>query len=438
MPITRTSAAVLVAGALRADRAASAAVWRWDRDEAAQRALEVGKWLHHVTSASQPPPPPRHWRFTHEAQLSGERREISGGPTKLKTVELASFEGMPVAIKSALAEPRLCLLGWGWRRRPAPCPGGLEAHDLHMWTEVVTLEYLRGLDGIPALFGGFIARGRFHAVVEHAGVTLALQPKHKVTVPLLDARYRRLAGGQPRAVACAILRLFRSFAELGEGFLEDFTPSQFAVREGGGHVDVFLVDGLTFPSGPMHAPVAAATRAVFNVTGERMPLTLSPPPPPCRSDADCPSTMSWHCCCDARKGKRRGGAARRADRGNRTRPVRAHRVNKCGLDSLGAPEAAGTCGATSTCTRVGHLTHAFDVASRPWLLPLLAGDDLPGAGRERNRNSTPTMTARDGGHARAEIRSLMAAMLQPAPAARPSFTSALERLRCGAAGRSVL
>ena len=73
------------------------------------------------------------------------------------------------------------------------------------------------------------------------------------------------------------------------------------------------------------------------------------------------------------------------------------------------------------------LSRSDSLSLSTYLLPLLAGDDLPGAGHERNSTSTTTASAR------AEIRSLMAAMLRPAPAARPSFTSALERLRCAGA-----
>ena len=84
----------------------------------------------------------------------------------------------------------------------------------------------------------------------------------------------------------------------------------------------------------------------------------------------------------------------------------------CEGDATGAPEAYGICDAsTNACVDLDARTHAFDLASKAWLLPHLAH-----------------------GPPKHLIRDLIRDMTSPEPEDRPNLTSALRALRVLAPG----
>ena len=164
-----------------------------------------------------------------------------------------------------------------------------------------------------------------------------------------------LARSRPIPLARAILECFRTFSERG-GFMSlDFGARQFAAASTpDGRVLFQLIDGPL----PFTGPIANLSE---HPETKGIGLSGFPPRsvPLCTDDSHCPPSSHSHCCCDRE--------TRRAMRSPEESCVRA-------------PEALGLCepaehsrpGAPRHCVPLSHLTHAYDVATRPWLLPMAA------------------------------------------------------------------
>ena len=236
--------------------------------------------------------------------------------------------------------------------------------------ELLYLEFLRDLPGVPRLHGGWLQDHKLWYVVQHAGENFGLGKGTRHRPTRVNRGWAALVKKDPMGAARALLDCCRSFADRGY-FLTDFIASQFAVKGS----TVSLIDAPPALSGPMVA------RGVPRVA-------LIPPNKKgtCATDGDCPHSFSWHCCCQARNAG-----------------------EECEKNTVGggAPEARGRCLA-GTCARLTAKTHVFDVASKAWALPYVhraaRGDD------------------------KRRLEALMARMRAPEPSDRPNFTEALDAL----------
>ena len=263
--------------------------------------------------------------------------------------------------------------------------------DAEIKHEIIYLERLRGLWGVPTLHGVWREHeGNGSSTPAYAvqlvgsrigsGSGMAQDP----FVPSLE--YARAARERPYVLARAILRCFWSFAQEGGYFLTDFTPGQFTLANSSadGGLDMYLVDGPTALSSQardvcterstqhchwfqydclswfrydFHQRSARNAKASVATCMRQADASLKGGnySAPCEANTDCPGT-SWHiCCCGASKDTR------------------------CQAGSDGAPETKSICVKPSgrdagTCqqVKVTLKTHAFDVAAKKWLLPLAA------------------------------------------------------------------
>lgn len=184
-----------------------------------------------------------------------------------------------------------------------------------------------------------------------------------------------------------MLACFRSFAEIGGYFLDDFAPKQFTIlpdkKDPKGSA-VYLVDGPR----ALRGPAANASRAVGDGPDGKLLRGGGAGGGRCRHNSDCPHTKPKHCCCEyAKKG------------------------DACETGSAGAPEARGRCVA-GACAPVTAKTHVFDVASRGWLLPLVVHEGAANADDA----------------ARRVLKRLVDRMRAPDPADRPAFSEAIADL----------
>ena len=312
---------------------------------------------------------------------------------------------------------------------------------------------------------------------------------------VVSASYERLTRERPLATTRAILEAFQSFSERGGFLLRDFTPQQFVVApQGEQGVSFQLVDGPTPEAGPVRwlndyfrsgegdalfnnqsssaaslqncavAIVAAATASSLNSSvaaadsahkHQQAPLEACSQRRTalqraaldkalrCASDADCPSSPMYHCCCSK-------GDSQRAAFYCGSNPLRA--LVPAGQHApQAAPESQGLCqhngrwhdlneelshvrsghsylrpiygyalsfgskNATSTtlddsrCAPLIDLTHSHDVASKWWLLPYI-------------------LSVANGTEAEAVLSGLMRQMSHPEARQRLSFSAALDWL----------
>lgn len=302
---------------------------------------------------------PVHWAIKSRDDFKTKNWKHLGGGN-VKNVYEAKFEGTRVVVKTRL---------------------GTAAHQERVENDVrgelLYLEYLRDLPGVPKLYGGWInglhpGTRQLWYVVQFAGEDFGVGKGTRHRPTRVNRGWEALVKKDPITAARALLECCRSFSDQGY-FLTDFGARQFAVK---GHT-VSLIDGPLVLSGPM------ASRGVPRVAllGKNRHNT-------CSDDAQCPHSFSWHCCCRA---KNTGEECEKNTEGG------------------GAPEARGQC-LMGTCAPLTSKTHVFDVASKAWALPYVH------------------RTGRFKGNEKDRLLTLMARMRSPDPVKRPNFTEALSAL----------
>jgi hypothetical protein len=181
----------------------------WDQAAAARRALRVAAWLTVAASYNSEQrlaTRPAHWLIHDAGRLRGFTG-IAGGAAKLKVVEEARWadRNEAVVVKSPLPTPRKCIIGKRGAKKVGLCSGGIQGHVLHAWGEVLFLEYLRGLPGIPELLGGYFQpSGLFSYVVRHAGTPIAELVAFKAKSPRLRPEY--VTRSNPGRRCCCVSR----------------------------------------------------------------------------------------------------------------------------------------------------------------------------------------------------------------------------------------
>ena len=114
--------------------------------------------------------------------------------------------------------------------------------------ELLYLEYLRDLPGVPRLHGGWLQDHKLWYVVQHAGENFGLGKGTRHRPTRVNRGWAALVKKDPMGAARALLECCRSFADRGY-FLTDFIASQFAVKGS----TVSLIDAPPALSGPMVA-----------------------------------------------------------------------------------------------------------------------------------------------------------------------------------------
>ena len=112
--------------------------------------------------------------------------------------------------------------------------------------ELLYLEFLRDLPGVPRLHGGWLQDHRLWYVVQFAGENFGLGKGTKRRPTRVNRGWAALVKKDPMGAARALLECCRSFADRGY-FLTDFIASQFAVKGS----TVSLIDAPPVLSGPM-------------------------------------------------------------------------------------------------------------------------------------------------------------------------------------------
>ena len=358
--------------------------------------------------------PSMHWRLRQSSQLpSSTWHQLAHGATK--DVFRAKFGQEPVIVKRSKTE-----------YHPS-------SHCGSSCRELLYLEYLRGFPGVPQLLGGFLLGNKITWVVKDVGGSVAgkrgydagiVQKANKLCRPdpcsiLPSQLYLSLARSSPTKLALAILRCFRSVSEVGGFFLSDFGIGQFAVAVSHGNILFQLVDGPEAYYNPIdsmlkhkNASQGVTPRPVTAYSGSpRRPVPL------CATDTDCPAAHSYHCCCATGKEHptQSGAVCQSATGGtwgaNLTHGAPPEATGHCVVghalpSGLALGSSKGTlpsAGIFPYCSPLTHKTHAFEVATQPWLLPLLA------------RHSDT-------------VRKLLPLMSLPEPSKRLSFSAAIKWL----------
>ena len=186
---------------------------------------------------------PAHWLVLNASQLNARHfwNRIGGGNSK---------DVYQTRLNTSAATPVVTKVGhYRW------------SDDRHKASEIVRemlyLEYLRGLPGVPLLLGAYHSGSGNNKtttlVVRDSGgrrvITGGLHPYKKEHPSEL---YTKLAQEQPLALALAILSCFQSFAERGGCLLFDFTPRQFTVSHVNSTVRFELVDVPSVAAGPLY------------------------------------------------------------------------------------------------------------------------------------------------------------------------------------------
>ena len=114
--------------------------------------------------------------------------------------------------------------------------------------ELLYLEYLRDLPGVPRLHGGWLQDHKLWYVVQHAGENFGLGKGTRHRPTRVNRGWTALVKKDPIDAARALLDCCRSFADRGY-FLTDFIASQFAVKGS----TVSLIDAPPALNGPMVA-----------------------------------------------------------------------------------------------------------------------------------------------------------------------------------------
>ena len=238
------------------------------------------------------------------------------------------------------------------------------------------MEFLRGMRGVPRLYGGWFEDSELVYVVQYAGSTLGSCTECSSTETAaisdqLGAEYVAYARSSPLDAATALLRCFESFSERGGYFMHSVNADQFAIALpplSGAAAEIFLVDGPEVLCDPIASFLQqyGLWRAVSRVT--------QPFKSRCHAHADCKASY-----------ERRSSA----------------------------PEAKGLCGRRGICMPLSSKTHAFDVSTRPWALPWLLQ-----AARDAGDHDGATALAK-----------LIDKMRSERPVDRPTFSQAIASLR---------
>ena len=249
--------------------------------------------------------------------------------------------------------------------RPVIVKKGRDPKDM-LQRELFYLQYLRGLSGVPYLLGGWSdSKGTVHYVLNstHGEPAGYHSPGAENTVQSMSPTYKRLARDRPVELALAVLLCFRSFSELGGFFLRDFAPKQFIVHDHGEDkpIGFLLVDEPDAAVGPV------ADLKLHNTSFERGNE--------CKEDMHCrQATLSCHCCCKLLVNSptdRRWTSDTKESFNKGSNKICAKSVPP------GAPELSHPCRRSRSdtlqrCAPLTEKTHAYDVVTKPWLLPLMA------------------------------------------------------------------
>ena len=205
---------------------------------------------------------PAHWAVTSRDDVKSKNWKHLGGGN-VKDVYETKIDGKRVVVKTRLTS--------------AAHQDRVEADARG---ELLYLEYLRDLPGVPRLHGGWLQSDRLWYVVQHAGENFGLGKGTRHRPTRVNRGWTALVKKDPIDAARALLDCCRSFADRGY-FLTDFIASQFAVKGS----TVSLIDAPPALSGPMVA------RGVPRVA-------LIPPNKKgtCATDGDCPHSFSWYLC----------------------------------------------------------------------------------------------------------------------------------------------
>ena len=204
----------------------------FDARAALEAATAADAWLSNGTA-------PATWSITREAQLE-HFQLLSEGTAK--SVRAATFKRRRVIVKSDRSSAHVHAFRGG--KADAAAASVAAMHRSELRAELVYLEYLRGLPGVPDLLGGWVDGAGVTYVVEDAGTPIHVV-HHDSRMKDVN-KYMMLARRRPLGVARAILDCFRSFSEIGGFFLDDFAPHQFAFSGAPGSPRpprVYLVDG---------------------------------------------------------------------------------------------------------------------------------------------------------------------------------------------------
>ena len=318
-------------------------------DDAVARTAAAAAWI-------RGGPPPRHWTVSREADAP------VGAPLAQGAIKQAFVVSHRSDLLIKTVKPR------HHGRRPAHA-------EAHTRAEILYLEFLRGRRGVPALHGGWKANGTVFYVVQRAGAALANHTSKGFLHP--SAPWVERCRSRPLDAAIALLACVRSFVDAGYADLDHYLDGrQFTLADDG---DVYLID----------APEPLPTSPVSDVVEWALRGRYQPRPTgagECATDTDCP------------------GAIHDTDRGRC-----AKRDCTPGFEQ-GANETKGWCRA-ARCAPVTARTHAFDLATRTWALPLiLAEGRFPSAETKR------------------AFGDLIDTMRHAAPEDRPSLTEALAAL----------
>ena len=239
--------------------------------------VEVDAWMHHRA------PPPRRWDATDPAALGAKWTKLSSG--FYKEVHRATLGGDDVVVKR-----RKLYKADRKRAGGAALRGEALYHEREVRGEVLYLEYVRGLPGVPRLRGAWLdANGtRVTYAVDLAGSSLGDGDGDVGHRSRPSKAYAAWARRDPLACAAALLRCFESFAERGGFFLDDFAVKQFTVDER--KDEIWLVDGPKALAGPI--------RDFFVRRGlPALPASTGP----CSKKEPCPATLNEHACRAARE-----------------------------------------------------------------------------------------------------------------------------------------
>ena len=261
------------------------------------------------------------------------------------------------------------------------------------WQDLVYLEYLRGMCGVPELVGAFVkpshVAGRREPVLWYAArragsVITDSQHRGGNSSVVLSLEYRKLATSQPLALARTMIHMFRVMSELGGAFLADLHPNQFTVAQHpGGAIEMFMIDGALFVEGPMVHYQLLRQLPKLNMASTE-PFQVE-----CRNQPACPLTANF--------GMLEGIWRERSCRMDRLKAACCHPQ----ADAHHAPQPTVSCqqrpfpppsgdmDAHSRCAWVGREIHLTDLLTEAYLLPMVSHDPAVRALIEELRKAAP-------------------------------------------------
>ena len=158
---------------------------------------------------------PEWWRVHSQKDVSMDSHSIgSGAQKRVMRCSLIASPETKVVLKTSLPV------------------GPLQTHRSNvlggsMHIELLYLEFLRGLPGVPALYGAwFDESGQLFYVVEDGGRPLGSGTGTVQDPAVLSSAFLEAARLTPISLVRGLFSLFMSFSEMGGFFLLDFTPKQ--------------------------------------------------------------------------------------------------------------------------------------------------------------------------------------------------------------------